>query len=635
MSGQHSRQPEFWPLLIPALLSAATFAAFLPALSNQFVDMDDWLNFVTNPHYRGLGWTQVKWMFGDAAGLGHYIPLTWLTLGLDFVVWGMNPFGYHLSSLLLHCANAVLMFYVSRRLLAAAVPEATPSDKGGLDLAAGFAALLFSLHPLRVESVAWVTERRDVLSGLFYLLTVRSYLAAAAEAQRPGQRLRLAAVLGFFALTLLSKISGITLPLALIALDVYPLKRLPGDPRRWGDPVFRGIWTEKALLMLLALPAAAMGFWAEKQFGTLRSFDDVSLAGRLALSAFAPIFYIRKTLAPFDLLPLYELALPFDPRRAIFLASGVACIVLSLAFYKARDRFPAGLAAWTAYLATLLPTMGLVAIGMQLAADRNTYLATMGWAVLAGAALRRFWADAQERPRVRLGLAMAVVSILAGLGALTWRQTQRWRDSETLWAYVLSIDETSFTAHYSYASLLSAKGDIGSALPHFDKAAALHPSHAGLHYNWGLALSRAGRWDEAIARYREALRLKPGSSAVYFNLGSALAANGNAAAAVEAFEKVLELEPEVALAHSNIGVILGSLGRSGEALERYRAALLLDPRLSEAHTNLGLTLARMGKPQEAAEHFRQALSLNPDDTAAQKGLDIASAHLARRRPLNP
>ena len=215
--------------LVPALIALVTFAAFLPTLHNQFVNWDDDENFLDNPHYRGLGWTQLRWMW-TTFHLGHYIPLTWMTFGLDYRLWGMNPFGYHLTSLLLHAANAVVFFFVVHRILTLALPR--PSERGrALAVSAGFAALVFAIHPLRVESVAWATERRDVLSGLFYLVTILVYLRAC-EGEKRGRRWYWLAV-ATFVCALLSKAMVVNLPIVLLILDVYPLRRLGGFVGWW------------------------------------------------------------------------------------------------------------------------------------------------------------------------------------------------------------------------------------------------------------------------------------------------------------------------------------------------------------------------------------------------------------------
>src|SRR5207245_2009292 len=243
--------------LVPVLVALVTFAAFLPALQHQCVYFDDHDNVLDNPHYRRLAWTHLRWMW--TTHLGHYIPLTWMTLGLDYLLWGMNPVGYHLTSLLLHAANAVVFFFVVRRILTRALPS--PSERGhALAVSAGFAALVFAIHPLRVESVAWVTERRDVLSGLFYLVTILVYLRAC-EGEERGRRWYSLAV-ATFVLALLSKSMVVNLPVVLLILDVYPLRRLGGAIGWWSEPA-RRIYIEKIPFVLLAAGASAIAVMAQ------------------------------------------------------------------------------------------------------------------------------------------------------------------------------------------------------------------------------------------------------------------------------------------------------------------------------------------------------------------------------------
>src|SRR5438132_13123211 len=243
--------------LVPLLVALLTLTAFLPTLHNQFVNWDDADNFLENPHYRGLGWTHLRWMW--TTHRGHYIPLTWMTLGLDYLLWGMNPFGYHLTSLLLHAANAGVFFFVVRRILTQALPSR--SERGhALAVAAGFAALVFAIHPLRVESVAWATERRDVLSGLFYLLTILLYLRASERGER-GRGWYWGTV-GLFACALLSKAMAVSVPVVLLILDVYPLRRLGGSTGWWSEPA-RRVYVEKIPFVLLAAAASAIAVMAQ------------------------------------------------------------------------------------------------------------------------------------------------------------------------------------------------------------------------------------------------------------------------------------------------------------------------------------------------------------------------------------
>src|SRR3989449_2959437 len=289
----------YW--LVPVLVALVTFAAFLPAFHNQFVNWDGDKNFLDIPYFRGLGWSQLRWMW--TTHLGHYIPLTWMTLGLDYLLWGMNPFGYHLTSLLLHAANAVVFFFVVRRILTRALPSR--SERGhALAVAAGFAALVFAIHPLRVESVAWVTERRDVLSGLFYLVAILLYLRACEGGARGRGWYWLS--VGVFVCALLSKSMVVNLPVVLLILDVYPLRRLGGFVGWWSDPA-RRIYVEKIPFVLLAAAASAIAVMAQSSVHAAASLAQLSLPGRLVVSAYGLSFYLWKMVVPVNLSPVYEL----------------------------------------------------------------------------------------------------------------------------------------------------------------------------------------------------------------------------------------------------------------------------------------------------------------------------------------
>src|SRR5947209_1468957 len=262
--------------LVPAVIALITCAAFLPTLQNQFVNFDDNDNFLDNPHYRGLAWSHLRWMW--TTHRGHYIPLTWMTFGLDYLLWGMNPVGYHLTSLLLHAANAVVFFFLVRRILTLALPG--PAERGhAVPVAAGFAALVFAIHPLRVESVAWVTERRDVLSGLFYLVTILMYLWAC-EGEKRGRRWYWLAV-ATFVCALLSKAMVVNLPIVLLILDVYPLRRLGGAVGWWSEAA-RRIYIESIPFVLPAAAATVTAIMAQLSTHTLVAVVQLRGLGRVA-----------------------------------------------------------------------------------------------------------------------------------------------------------------------------------------------------------------------------------------------------------------------------------------------------------------------------------------------------------------
>src|SRR5216110_914904 len=459
--------------LAPLLVALFTLAAFLPALQNQFVNWDDKDNFLDNPHYRGLGWTHLRWMW--TTHLGHYIPLTWMTLGLDYLLWGMNPVGYHLTNLLLHAANAVVFFFVVRRILTLALPS--PSERGhALAVSAGFAALVFAIHPLRVESVAWVTERRDVLSGLFYLVAILLYLRACEGGARGRGWYWLSVAV--FGCALLSKSMVVNLPIVLLILDVYPLRRLGGSLGWWSEPA-RRVYVEKIPFVLLAAAASAIALMAQFSIHTVTSLAQLSVPGRLAVSVYGLSFYLWKTVAPVNLSPLYELPPTVNPWAPPFLLSYGLVLAITAIVLALRRRVPGLPAAWLAYIVVLLPVLGIVQSGPQIAADRYTYLAGLGWAILAGAGLLSSWS---RLPFLLIGL---VVFILFGLGILTWNQVQVWRDSEKLWTHALATYPKSSIAENNLGNVRADQSKLAEAIEHYRQALDINPEHASAHYNLG------------------------------------------------------------------------------------------------------------------------------------------------------
>src|SRR2546422_933618 len=491
--------------LVPVLIALVTFAAFLPALQNQFVDWDDAANFLDNPHYRGLAWSQLRWMW--TTHQGHYIPLTWMTLGVDYLLWGMSGFGYHLTSLLLHTANAVVFFFVVRRILTRALPS--PAERGhALTVSAGFAALAFAIHPLRVESVAWVTERRDVLSGLFYLLTILLYLRACERGARSRGWYWLS--VAAFVCALLSKSMVVNLPIVLLILDVYPLRRLGGAVGWWSEPA-RRVYVEKIPFVLLAAAASAIALMAQLSHDTMVSVVQLSAPGRLAVSVYGLSFYLWKMVAPVNLSPLYELPPTVNPWAPPFLLSYGLVATITAIVLAFRRRVPGLPAAWVVYIVVLLPVLGIFQSGPQIAADRYTYLAGLGWAILAGAGLLSCWRSSRRSktgtPATWLltGIALCVV---VGLGVLTWSQAKVWRDSERFWAHTLAIDPDSPLAQNNFGYELYRQGKLAEAIEHYRQALRLKPDYALAHANWGLALIHQGKLAEALEHLPQAGKTK-------------------------------------------------------------------------------------------------------------------------------
>jgi Flp pilus assembly protein TadD len=558
---------------LPLVAFVVTALLFLPALGGGFIDWDDASLLVRNPWYRGLAPANLAWMFGTVR-MGHWMPLNWISFGVDYVVWGMNPLGYHLTNVLLHAAAAAMLYVVARRLLRAALPGGFASDRW-LRAGALVAALLFGLHPLRVESVAWITERRDVLSGLFYLLTLWGYLR---YVERPSRR-AYGVSLGCFALALMSKSITASLPGVLLLLDIYPLRRLGGDAGWFNRPA-RRVWLEKVPFVALSGAAAAVAFWALASGSGLTPVRTLGVAERASLSIYALAFYVGKMFWPVRLSPLYELVLPVQPLETRFVLGALVVAVVTVAVVLVRRSLPALLVAWAAVVLTLLPVLGVAHNGYQLAADRYTYIAALPLAVLAGGLVAM-----GRRP----ALVPAVLA-LAALSVLTWAQIPAWRNDETLWRHAVSRDPASGIARS----------------------------------NLGAALTAERRYEEGTRELERAVVLRPGYAEAWNNLGLALAPQkGRLSEASDAFRRALALRPSFGEAWNNLGVTLAMQGRSEGAIEAFEKATMADPASAEARNNLGLALAGQGRVREAAVEFRRARALNPDYLEAQRNLDQA------------
>ncbi|HWN02146.1 MAG TPA: tetratricopeptide repeat protein [Candidatus Dormibacteraeota bacterium] len=572
----------------PLALALVTAVVFAPVLRAGFVDWDDPINFLENPYYRGLGWRQLRWML-TANVMGHWIPVTWLTLGADFAVWGMNPFGYHLTNLLLHSASAALFYFVSQRLLGLAMPAASP---GILSLGAAVAALYFAVHPLRVESVAWITERRDLTSGLFFLLTILAYLKAHERPPAVRAVWRLAA-LGAAALALASKSIVMGLPLVLLILDAYPLGRLGPRVRDWSSAQAWPVWREKIPFALLAVGTAAAAYLVQRSTGYLTPADP---SGRIGVVAYNVWFHIWKTVAPLNLGPIYELPPRVNPLELPYLLSAAGGLAITAAVWLLRRRWPAGLAIWAFYLVMLAPVTGIVHTGNHLGADRNTYVPCMGFALLVGAlavTVVLAWRRGVLRAPI-VATALGVVAIWIGGLALTARvQSFVWHDSETLWRYAIEVD----------------------------------PGCAICHHNLGTSLGRRGAWAEAQALLERAIVLRPDASEFRGTYGILLIQMGRRPEGLAQLRYRLDHNPRDVNTRVNLGIALIEDGRPGEAIAEIGQALRVKPDSVTALNALGRALLANGRAEPARAAFERALTINAADPVAHLGL--ARAHLAR------
>lgn len=615
-----SRIRDLW---VAVFLVLVTVVTFLPALAGAFLDWDDRENFLHNPNFRGLGLAQLRWMLTTGL-MGHWMPLTWLSLALDWTIWGLNPFGYHFTSLGLHAICAVLVYCLARRLLVLTAPSVAPTVHA---LSAAVAALLFAVHPLRVESVAWITERRDVLAGVFFLGAVLAYLGRwnPDGTARPRPRLHYLAMLALFAAALLSKAMSVSLPVVLLILDVYPLRRLGVSPRAWLSNGAPRVWLEKVPMVAMSVGATVTAVAINSGIGNLTSMERVGLLDRLAISLYSLAFYPWKTLVPAGLSPMYELPNPLEPWRWPFVVAALAVAAITAAAIALSRRWPALPAAWAAYVVMTLPVAGLVQNGYQIAADRYTYLPCVPWALLAGGGLVGL---ARRRPRFLIPAVVLSMILVAFLATLSWRQTQIWRDTETLWRHALSI-APSAVAHANLGLTLAGHNQWGEAIPHYHAALAIQPRYPDAWNNLGLALAEGGDLEGAERSLREAIRLKPRFSEAWSNLGFVRARRGETEPAAAAYREALRLRPDNADAQGNLGATLDAQGQGEEALVHLREAVRLRPESAQSHGNLGTYFARRGDLQTAAAHFEEALRLRPASAEAHNNLGLALAQQGR------
>jgi tetratricopeptide (TPR) repeat protein len=607
--------------IVPLAIVLVVVAVFAIGLRNEFVRWDDHTNLVDNPYFRGLGLRHLAWMFSTTL-MGHYIPVTWLTFGLDYVIWGMQPAGYHFTNLVLHAANAVVFYWVANRLLVAARPEAR---EGALRVGAVVAALFFAIHPLRAESVAWATERRDVLSGLFFLTCVATYLraVAAAGARRRGL---LTVSVAAFVLAMLAKSIVMTLPLLLLVIDWYPLRRLRAP---WWSRENGRILVEKLPFMIVGITGAAIAYWAVGHNEYFTPTTKYPLPSRIAMALYSIVFYVSKTVLPMDLSPLYELPSRVDPLDPQFLSAAVAVAVVSVALVALAGRWPAALAAYAWYVIVLGPVGGLVHAGFQLAHDRYSYLSCLPFAVIVGAAA--VWLDGARasgtlRPPFFAASCAALGALLATLGILTWSQVQVWRDTESLWTHATYATPDCSICHDNYGALLVNSSPVPPrpqliAIEHFQEALLLKPDRDKPYGGLGLALIQLSRPREAEAALRRALNIRPVELGALNNLGLALNQQQRFAEAEPYFRQAVAMDAHNVVTRTNLAEALVGLKRFDEALAQLHRAADEQPFAPEPRIGLVLAYRAAGKTTEMRKQLTILRQLHP---AAAR--DVAAKH---------
>jgi Flp pilus assembly protein TadD len=615
-----------WPAdpparLISLLLLLVTVLVYLPVGFHDFINFDDPGYVSENPIVQnGLTWAGLKWAFVGWHD-GNWHPLTWLSHELDCQLFGLNAGAHHWVNMLFHAANAVLLFQLWRRLTHACWPSAC-------------LAALFAWHPVHVESVAWVAERKDVLSTFFGLWSLWFY-ARYAQGREPGrektgpgnppatsaetQKFYWLAW-GFLALGLLSKPMLVTWPFVLLLLDYWPLGRL--QPGRWWALV-----REKIPFFALVVGSSVATFLIQRHGGAMMAVETMPPGARIGNALISYCRYLGKLFWPTDLAIYYPY--PGDWPTGWVLLAGVFLAGVTALCFMLRRRHPYLLMGWLWYGGTLVPVIGLVQVGNQAMADRYTYIPSVGVFIMV------IWGAAEltrcRRHRRRVWFAAGAAVLLLCL-ALTRQQLGHWRNSETLFRHALAVTENNWIAHLSLGMALIDQGQTEAAVGQFQATLSLKPNYAEAHNDLGNAFAQQGRTDDAISQYQAALQLDPADVPAHNNLGFLLAGRGQMDAAIRQYQEALRLDPEYAQARINLGAALDQVGRTDEAISEYLAVLRLQPDNIKIHNNLGIALARKGQWDAAISQFQTVLRLAPDNASAQGNLARAQAFKNQSNP---
>ncbi len=487
-----------WLVVIP--LALIVIAAFIPALDNGFVEWDDSENFLDNPSYRGLGAAQVKWAW-STFWMGVYQPLAWLLFEAQYVLWKFDPRGYHLTSLLLHTANAVVLYVLTVTLLIRCRIDPFRQGPWVCSLGAGLATALFMVHPLRVEAVAWASCQPYLPCAFFSMLAVLAYLRAFGMGPSPRWGWLVVSFVLFVA-ALLSKAVAVTLPAVLLILDVDPLRRLGGGHGRWFGSSARKVWWEKVPFVIMSLVIMGVAIAAKKDSHALVPIQHYGTSERVVQACYGIWFYIVKTVLPLDITAFYPLPGRIDWLAPPFLLSILGTLAISVGLFLLRRRRPGLLAAWLSYLVILAPNLGLIRIGNQLAADRYSYMAMLGGVMLAAAGLCRLWQSFLGARPGAVGIITVSLGALLGLVLLTWHQCRIWRTEETLWTHALNHGAgRSIEAHNNLGVVRFCQGKFVEAAAHYNEAIRLNPGFADAHNNLAMMLAACPE-----AKYRDGRR---------------------------------------------------------------------------------------------------------------------------------
>lgn len=579
-------------------LLTVTLSLYWQTTGHEFLKYDDQIYVTENPHLTGgISLTNIKWAFTSIYG-ANWHPLTWLSHILDVQLFGLNPAGHHLVSVFFHTANSILLFLLLNRITGAIWRSAV-------------VATLFAVHPLHVESVAWVAERKDVLSTFFAILSLYAY---SIYTERPSI-LRLMAALLTLILGLMAKPMLVTVPFMMLLLDYWPLKRRFNIN---SNELVKQIFIEKIPFFFIAAASSVITFVAQNKGSAVTTLKDSPLFDRIINSSVSCVNYLIKTLYPLKLSVFYPF--PAEPHIWQGLLSFVLIIAISVIAIRQRQRYPYLIIGWVWYLFTLLPVIGIVRVGLQSMADRYTYIPLTGIFIMAVWGISDITKKIKFRPTLLAILSTVIITIC---GIISYHQISLWRNTSTLFNHAKSVTKDNYIAYFVLGGLLEKEGKSEEALESYNQAVKIAPWYEYAKIQRDIILFNQGRLDAATLRYNEAILLNPTSVSDHISLGIVLALQNRFEEALGNFKTALYLNPLSEEAHYNLAMTLSQMGRIEEAIPHYLKSLEIKPGDVNTLNNLGVSLAKLGRRDEAIECFTEALKQKPDFFDARNNMELA------------
>jgi len=600
-----------------------TLLVYTPSLKNDFV-WDDYDYVYRNNAIKSLNSQSLYWML-TSFRTANWHPLTWLSHAIDYALWGLKPWGHHLTNIILHGLNASLVFFLVVRLMLKKQeanerksPLKEPLSIPAKSLiVAGVTALLFGLHPLHVESVAWVAERKDLLCALFFLLSILSYLSYASSAIKRDRWIWFNICLLSFILALMSKPMAVTLPLILLLLDLYPLKRF----ERYFHKNL-SILLEKIPFFALSITSSVITIIAQDSGGAVRSLERMPLSFRLINGLHSLVYYLEKMIWPHMLVPFYPLPSYIYPFDLQYIMSGILVLATTgICLWMVKKGNYLFFTAWSYYIITLLPVLGIIQVGFQAAADRYTYLPSISPFLLLGLGVVLVWGKfslTRFKTELRCLLMVAIFIAVFLLSYLTINQIRIWQDSEIFWNYVISafpFPKSDPLAHYNLGVAYAKKGMVDEAIEEYKKVLSIKPHSAKAHYNLGVAYARKAMVVEATSEFKKAIAIKPNLVEAYYKLGTLLETQGKLKDAISAYREAIHINPHHLGAYNNLAWLYATNPNAGIRNGREAVALatkaceLTGFKKAESLDTLAAAYAEQGNFEKAVKYQLKAIEL--------------------------